>query len=140
MKKLLVIFLSLILSATTMFAQKAEQVDLGKATRAFTSTINALNSLYHDLNKQGKVDADINEKIRSLSAMAFPCREALINANMIIHALNKEKRINILVIANDIETMVKSIDKETTKETIFTTLCPMEKKMIILSKALGIKK
>lgn len=127
------------ISASSSLAQQSERVDLGEATSAITNAVNALNTLYQDLSKQGEVDTDINQKIRSISTMAFPCREAIINANYNVRSMTEDKKATIVTLAQDLETQVTTIDRTSSKATIVSTLDSAEKKMTQLTKSLGIK-
>lgn len=127
------------LSVSTIIAQQSQRVDLGDATSAITTTVNALNTLYQDLSKQGEVDVDINQKIRSISTMAFPCREAVINASHNIRSMNEDKKASVVATAKDIEDSITTIDSTGSKETILSTLVKAEKKIAQLQRILGIK-
>ena len=127
------------ISASSSLAQQSERVDLGEATSAITNAVNALNTLYQDLSKQGEVDTDINQKIRSISTMAFPCREAIINANYNVRSMTEDKKATIVTLTQDLETQVTTIDRTSSNATIISTLDSAEKKMTQLTKSLGIK-
>lgn len=139
MKRILHILIALLLSVVTTFAQQSDRVDLGQATAAITTTVNALNTLYQDLSKTGEVNAAINQKIRSISTMAFPCREAVINANYNVRSMSEDKKATIVTIAKELEKEVNAIDKSSTKVTIIAKLNKAEKKMTELMKVLCIK-
>lgn len=139
MKRILTLILTTLLLTLQSHAQQPQRIDLDKATIAVTTTVNALNTLYQDLNKVGEVDADINQKIRSISTMVFPCREAVINASYNVRSMTEDKKATIVTLAQDLEPQVTTIDSTASKESIISTLDSAEKKMTDLTKTLGIK-
>lgn len=139
MKRIIINLLVLIIAFSKSFAQQSERVDLGEATSAITNTVNALNTLYQDLSKQGEVDAEINQKIRSISTMAFPCREAIINASYNVRSMSEDKKAIIVSIAQNLESEVNAIDKSSSKETIVSNLNNAENKINEFTRTLHIK-
>lgn len=139
MKRILSILITLTMLATITYAQQPQRINLGDATSAITNTINALNTLYQDLSKADEADAEIGAKIRSISTMAFPCREAVINSSYNVKSMTEDKKATIVTLAQDLETQVTTIDRTASKATILSTLDNAEKKMTQLTKTLGIK-
>lgn len=71
--------------------------------------------------------------------MAYPCREAVINSSYNVKSMSEEKKAYDLAASKDIAAAVASISANDSKDEILSNLNSIEKKVINLSKTLGIK-
>lgn len=139
MKKISSLFIFFFSFFVFLFAQQPQRVDLSEATTAITTSLNALNSLYQDLSKQGDVDTEIKTKIRSISSLVIPCREAVINANYNANSMTEDKNTNIVSAAREFESTITEIDTKESTDSILSKLSGAERTILDLSKSFGIK-
>ena len=137
MKRTLMLLIAAIFSLAT-FAQS--KVNLSEAASALMTTVNTLNTLYYNFDKQDAIDPDIKQAIYEVNNLVMPCREKVVDDSYSMNVIKEEaKRAAVYDLCKTVESKVTGLDKSMPKEVIIATLTEARDSMKSLAKQLGIK-